>query len=94
MSALSAAFIAVHDEVKGLIARDYTEQRKLADTKGLVPITISTLIFIDEDVCRLDVLNRWTKAVGDFHASKDENAFALSYAQINEDLVREAKKLR
>ncbi len=93
MTALSHAFSAVLDERQPMVALDGEEQRRVSRAKGQLPITIADRVFIADEVKGLRVLERWMKAVGDYHSSGDEKSFTLAFVQITDDLTRSAKKV-
>lgn len=93
ITALTQAFSALVQRRAPLIAYGPEEQRAFAKAYEIALITISDRIFIQGEVHRQKVLERWQRAAHALDTNGDSIAFSNEFGEIKSNLIYEAQKL-
>jgi len=93
ITALTRAFSAMLNRAAPLVMYGPEEQRAFAAAEEQALITISDRVFIQEEVDKMKILERWQKLTRNLNASGDTRALSNDVVDIKGNLVYEARKL-
>lgn len=93
LSALTKSYGTIVQFRRPLVALAEQEQRALSEAEATALMVIRDRIYIADDVQRLDILNRWIKALRDLdYKGLVESEFSKRYNEINADIVKAASR--
>lgn len=93
LSALTKSYGTISQLRAPLVPLAEQEQRALSEAEAMALMVIRDRVYIAEDVQRLDILNRWIKALRDIdYKGLLESEFSKRYSEINADIVKAANK--
>jgi hypothetical protein len=92
MGTLTQTFYVVVD-YHSTIGHDPDEQRAVRAARLKALAAIGGCLSIHDEVKRIDVLNRWRKAVHRLDKDHDTTAFATNVGEMINDIVNSAKQL-
>ncbi len=93
LSTLSQSMNAILDLHTPMIAHGPEEQRAEHDSQLKALAVIGDRLFISDEVKKIDVLNRWCKAVREIETGGHSGAFARTVKGILADITDSAKKI-
>jgi hypothetical protein len=93
MSAFSEAFNAVLDGAVPMHPYGPEEQQAFARAKTELVTTIGDRLFIVQELENMKALDRWMRAVSNFHSAGNEEVFTQAFVGITADIVKAASRL-